>query len=419
MRILFVSTNLPVPANNGQAIRTLSILRALRSLGHRLNFVSFAPRVRPAMLDPLPSCCEDIDLLESEWKLNNMSQGSDYIGRIRSLLLFRSYSAERFRCQAMKARIDHHLLSSSFDLIICDSLYALANVPKTDVPVLLNCHNVEHVILSRYAQIERSYAKKWYARMESFLLRKAERTACRRSSYAMACSEHDRDMLVQLRPALPVFVVPNSVNTDLSFSFSSKENSSDAPVVLFQGGMDWYPNRDAVEFFAHSIFPFIRTECPHVRFVVAGRNPPANFVMKFRDDSSIEFTGTVADMTPYLSAATVIVVPLRLGSGTRIKILEACAARKAVVSTTIGAEGLQFKSGREIVLADSPRAFAESVVSLIRDSRRRERLADAARTAVVQRYSHAALVLSLAAVVGDSKPCKAAVQCTSSLQGNP
>src|SRR5207245_3758284 len=97
--------------------------------------------------------------------------------------------------------------------------------------------------------------------------------------------------------------------------------------------MDWYPNQDAVEFFAHAIFPLVRAECPEVKFVVAGRNPPAYLVDKLSASNGVEFTGTVPDMRPYLSAAAVVVVPLRFGSGTRIKILEACAAGKPVVST--------------------------------------------------------------------------------------
>jgi polysaccharide biosynthesis protein PslH len=409
MKILFVSTHVPVPANNGQAIRTSSVVRGLASLGHELTFVSFAPDPAPPTLAPLSACCKDVDLLRGRWKLKNMSHGTDFIGRLLSLLVSRPYSIERFRSRAMRSRIEHHLRASRPDLVVCDSLYALVNLPPTDVPIVLNCHNVEHVIVQRYAQLEENRLKRWYASIESRLLSGAERTACLRASFAMACSEHDCDLLKTIRPDLPVFVVPNAVDTDLLYCEAPPECDGAAPVVLYHGGMDWYPNRDAVEFFVDRILPLIGEACPDVKVVVAGRNASAPFVDKFRNDPRIHFTGTVPDMAPYVSAATVVVVPLRLGSGTRIKILEACAAAKSVVSTSIGAEGLQLQHGKEILLADSPEEFANAVLSLIQNAALREELGRAARSVILRRYSEAALERSLAAALSCFKDSGRAV----------
>lgn len=399
MRILFVSTNLPVPTTNGQAIRTLSIVRGLRSLGHELAFVSFAPPVHPAELTQLSSLCRSIDLVDATCRLTNMSQRSDYFERLRCLLSLKSYSVERFRSPAMQSRIEQQLRAHPFDLIICDSVYVLINVPSTDVPIALNCHNVEHVILLRYAALEKNLAKKSYARLESRLLRQAEQRACSRVAVAMSCSGHDCDLLKKIRPDLPVFVVPNTVDTELLGSQAGEHPDSTPPVVLFQGGMDWYPNRDAVEYFAQKILPFVRAACPKVKFVVAGRNPPAYLLRKFRKDGAIEFTGTVSSMLPYLSAATVLVCPLRLGSGTRLKILEGCAVGKPVVSTTVGAEGLNFERGKEILLADEPAEFASWVIEMLNDRMRARSIGSAARMAVLDRYSEPALKASLQAAL--------------------
>jgi polysaccharide biosynthesis protein PslH len=393
MRILFLSTNLPIPPNNGQAIRTLSLIRGLRSLGNELTFVSFAPPSRPATLAPLNSYCETVELLHGSSKLTNMSQRLDYVGRIRSLVSGKPYSVERFRSLAMQSAIESQLKDRRFDLVICDSLYALVNVPAVDLPIGLNCHNVEHVILFRYAQLEKSRSKRWYARIEARRLREAERAACRRAAFLMACSQHDRDLLAQISPDLAISVVPNAVDAEGVEVLDLPETA--APIVLFQGGMDWYPNRDAVEFFAAGILPLIRSVCADVKFVVAGRNPPAYLVDKFRDDHAIEFTGTVSSMLPYLAAATVLVCPLRLGSGTRIKILEGCAAAKPVVSTTIGAEGLNLEHGKQILLADDPAEFARFVIEVLRDRVRARSIGSAARAAVLQRYSESAVTDSL------------------------
>jgi polysaccharide biosynthesis protein PslH len=396
MRILFVSTNLPIPANNGSAMRSLSIIQALAASGHDLNFLSFAGKSHPAGLDPLSSYCRGLDLLERE--MTNVSQHSEYLPRLKCLLSLKPYSIERFRCQAMCERIQKRLTVGRFDLIVCDSVYALVNIPDTDVPIVLNCHNIEHLIFERYSRIEKNVLKKYYATMESHLMRDVERRSCQRASVAMVCSQVDRDALQQLHPHLPIFVVPNAVDTDLILYDTSRQEDSRA-VVLFQGGMDWYPNRDAVEFFARTILPLVGAECPHIKFLIAGRNPPPQLVAALTVNGRVEFTGTVPDMRPYLSAATVVVVPLRMGSGTRIKILEACAAGRSVVSTSVGAEGLDLESGKEIILADEPTEFARSVIALLQDADQRKALGRSARAAVVDRYSHVTLRRSLDTVV--------------------
>jgi glycosyltransferase involved in cell wall biosynthesis len=256
---------------------------------------------------------------------------------------------------------------------------------------------VEHTILERYSRIEENIVKKYYASAEAYLMRFAERRGCSRAAIAMACSRNDGDALRCLNPNVPIFVVPNSVDTDTYDPDVNQISNSTSPVLLFQGSMDWYPNRDAVEFFARSILPFVRAECPDVRFIVAGRNPPRELVSEL--GGSAEFTGTVPDMRPYLSAATVVVVPLRVGGGTRIKILEACAAGRAVVSTTLGAEGLGLKSGKEILLADDPNEFARCVIALLQNSCRRSALGKLARAVVVERYSHLCLKRTLEAAI--------------------
>jgi glycosyltransferase involved in cell wall biosynthesis len=157
-----------------------------------------------------------------------------------------------------------------------------------------------------------------------------------------------------------------------------------------------------VEFFARFILPLIRAKYPHVKFVVAGRNPPPNFVQQFSSDPAIEFTGTVPDMRPYLANATVVVVPLRMGGGTRIKILEACASGRPVVSTRIGAEGLNFEASKEIILADDPAEFARGVVGLLSDSAQAAAVAASARIAVVERNSHDVLKKALDGVISIS-----------------
>ena len=389
MRILFAATNLPIPATNGHAIRTLSIVRALASMGHEVYFTSFVSERRSEDLEPLRSYCRMIELVERE--VVTMAERTDYLSRAACLLRGRPYSIERFRSGPMMDKIVNELNKGECDLILSDGIYALVNIPQTKIPIALNTHNVEYVIYKRYFRLEKSLPRKLYASAEAHLVKRAERNSCHRAAVAMACSSIDAEILGRLRPDLHVFVVPNTVDTDFYRPTESNNIQNCRPLLLFQGSMDWYPNRDAVEYFVRDTLPMVRAEIPDVRFVVAGRNPPARFQAELTACGGVEFTGTVPDIRPYLSSATVVVVPLRLGGGTRIKILEACASGKPIVSTRIGAEGLELDDGKDIILADSPSELARAIVALLRDPTRREVIAQSARAVVIERYGNRVL----------------------------
>jgi glycosyltransferase involved in cell wall biosynthesis len=268
----------------------------------------------------------------------------------------------------------------------------MINLPaQLAIPLVVDFHNVDYLIMERYVRLESNRAKRLYARLESRKLHEWERGACQRASIAWACSTYDRALLQELRRSLPMFVVPNIVDVD-EYAADSAE---DPRKILFQGGMDWYPNRDAVEFFVAQVFSRIRSQVPDVRFVVAGRNPPEEFRQRLGRVPGVEFTGTVPDMRVEIASAAVCVVPLRIGSGTRLKILEAAAMAKPIVSTRLGAEGLEFRDGKEIALEDEPAAFADAVVKLLSAARDRHRLGQAARKRVEQNYSFPALRASL------------------------
>jgi glycosyltransferase involved in cell wall biosynthesis len=397
MKILFVATNLPLPPNNGQSIRSLSIVQALQSTGHELSFISFAPSKVPENLSSFSSHFRSVDLLERE--MVNLTETGHYLRRLGSLLMCRSFSVHRFRSTAMRETIQRRLQERDFDLLVCDGMFAMVNVPETKVPIALNCHNVEHVVIQRYAKVETNPLKKTYATLESMLLQSAERRSCQQATVIMPCSKLDLEMFRSLCRGARAFVVPNVIETDLVRPIVP--DGYRKPVLLFQGGMDWYPNRDAVEHFVRKVLPRVRVPYPETRLIVAGRNPPIKFVEQFRSDAGIDFTGTVPDMRPYLAAASVVIVPLRVGGGTRIKILEACGAGRPVVSTRLGAEGLDLTPGKEIAVADDPDEFAYAIIQLLQNPDQTQTMVDSARAAVVERYNCETLRRSLEAVISN------------------
>jgi glycosyltransferase involved in cell wall biosynthesis len=193
--------------------------------------------------------------------------------------------------------------------------------------------------------------------------------------------------MIQMTPAERITVVPTGVDTK---AFRPQvRNATPDPVVLFLGSMDWEPNIDGVQYFVDAIWPAIRAAVPGVRFQVVGRSPAASVRRLASDD--VQIVGTVPSVLEYLHRAAAVVVPLRVGGGTRLKIYEAMGAGKAVISTTIGAEGLDYHNGRDILIADTPDAFAQKVIDVLRDDARRRSLEDAA-LALASQYDWSSIV---------------------------
>jgi polysaccharide biosynthesis protein PslH len=383
MRILFHSLALPYPATNGYKMRTWSLLQALAAEGHEITLVCFATSQEAAEdIRPLTALCRSVEIVPQ--RVSSMSSRPDLRGRARALVGPLPYGVVRFRSETMRRVLAGHIQIRAFDLIFTETSYSLINLPvSSHIPIVLDNHNVEYLLLERYIRHARTPLHRAYARIESHRMRQWDQAACMRASLVLVCSQHDRDLLRDLCPRVQCTVVPNTID---AASYHSAPDSEE-PVVLYTGGMDWYPNRDAVQFFAQEILPNVRRRVPGVRFLVAGRNPSEGFRRLMSQFPGVELTGTVSDMRQMIGKAAVCVVPLRIGSGTRLKILEAAAMAKPVVSTRLGAEGLEFADGKEIVLKDAPESFAEATSSLLLDPSRRRALGQAARARVEEMYS--------------------------------
>ena len=400
MRVLYISVAYPLPANNGAKMRLWSLLRAIRAAGHEVTLACFAEPGEVAGTEgELRAVCVESDIVPLSY--TRLSAGGDYWKRLRAIFSSSPFTIDRFRSSEMRVRLEQRVRDRSFDVIVCDNVFSAINLPAhAAAPVVMNSQNVEYVILSRYVQHERNPFKALYARWEASKLRRFETAMYRRAALAMACSNVDTGLIRSLCPGIRTAVAQNVVDVS-----EYAVNAEEEPLTLvYQGGMDWFPNRDALEYFVGAIFPRVQREVPGVRLIAAGRNPAPQFRARFADVSALEFTGTLPDLRPVIAKAAVCVVPLRIGSGTRLKILEAGAMGKAMVSTTVGAEGLDFVPGKEILIADDPAEFARNVVELLRDPARRKAMGDAARRRVLQDYDLTALVRSIAAAFQGLQP---------------
>jgi glycosyltransferase involved in cell wall biosynthesis len=290
----------------------------------------------------------------------------------------------KWRVAELRDRVHDVAANNHIDVVVSDFLFAAANVPLDgDVPVVLFEHNVEYLIWKRLSALERNPIKKLLFEIEWRKLRDKEAELCSRADVTIAVSEEDRARLAAMAPGAKTGAIPTGVDT----SYFAPAGRPQIPArLVFSGSMDWHPNEDAVMYFGESILPMIRARVPDASFVIVGRNP----TQKLRDAAErlgMIVTGTVDDVRPYLDEAAVYVVPLRAGSGTRMKIFEALGMAKPVVSTTVGAEGLALTDQKEFIAADNPEDFAAAVVHLLHNEARRTELGEAGRALVVERYS--------------------------------
>jgi len=389
-RLLFLGLCPPVPATNGQRMRNHNLLRALKKEGIDVFFLAFAePEDLQAPHDELFVLCEGVELVPAPMRNGRLRE---YLGRFANLFMLSPYGPQRFRSKRMTSALGNLLSGKCFQAIICDDVYLAANLPKDlSIPVLLNKHDLTYEIVGRYVETERNFLKKLYGTVQYRKIRRMEIRECKRARAVLACSARDKELIQLDCPAANVFILPNVVDTDDYSIVSSEEDN----LILFVGALDWLPNRDAVDYFVARIFPRLREMHPGVRFGVAGRLPPPWFAKRLADISGLELHANVQDIRPIIARAAVCVVPLRIGSGTRLKILEAAAMAKPIVSTRLGAEGLEFRDGQEIVLEDEPAAFADAVVKLLSAAPDRRRLGQAARKMAEQNYSLLALRASL------------------------
>ncbi len=385
MRLLFLSSTFPLPPNNGYRMRVWALLRALHAEGHEIRLLCLAHPDELNVDDaPLREICAAIEVIPLAWK--SASVGQNYGELLRKAFSAMPYGVSRFNSPEMRSLIAAQAVD--VDAVFAETPYPMANMPESvGVPLILDNQNVEHMLLQRYVKQEKNLAKRAYAWLESVKLRRWEEACCVRSAVVLVCSEQDRSIMQQFCPSTPAVVVPNTIDVDTYVPVPE----ADPNTIVYSGRLDWFPNRDAVEYFAFEILPVIRRLRPGVRFVVAGRTAPEEYRKRFESMTDVEFTGTVPDMRVEIGKAAVCVVPLRIGSGTKLKILEAAAMCKPIVSTMVGVEGLDFDNGREIVIADDPEKFAQAVARLMDDAKSREQLGGAARKRVVESYSFSSL----------------------------
>jgi polysaccharide biosynthesis protein PslH len=379
MNVLVVDEEVPFPLNTGKRIRTYNLIKRLQER-HRVTFICYGTP------DQKLEDCPNLRLVLKKSPILEQKGARFYRSLLENLFSSNPYIVDRHFSQSMSRDVIALADAEPFDLVHCEWTPYAENIrallPR--IPSVLSAHNVEAQIWARYYATEQNPVKRAYIGHQWHKLAAFEKEASRLFTSVATVSEPDRDFFVGEYGCRSVTVVPNGVDVDY---FAPQQVAQDPYNMVFTGSMDWRPNQDGVRFFIEKVFPLIRREIPAASFTVVGRKPPVWLRELASRYPGVVITGTVDDVRPYVARAALYVVPLRVGGGSRLKILEALAMEKIVLSTTVGAEGLDVRDGKDVLLRDTPEELAISAVRVLQMPEPFRPLARAGRALIFERYT--------------------------------
>ncbi len=401
MDILFLTAQLPEPPHAGGTLRTNGLFRAVHAAGHAVHVLAFGTSDQLRINRPaLDEFCASVEVVSPPQRSN--------LRRLRDVLLSNvADMQQRYASPAYAAKLTDLLRRQSYDLIQIESLEMATYLPvltreAPDTPLIYDSFNAEYDLQRTIYEAERGslhprrvigalYSLVQWRRLTQF-----ERMVCQRVAHVIAVSEADAEAFHRLAPEACVSVVPNGIDTA---KYVTRDSSLDLGehALVFTGTMNYRPNVDAALWFAEEILDSVRARVPDAKFFVVGSHPhPRLDALRERD--GVQITGWVPDVNPFLQAAAVYVVPMRMGSGTRLKVLQAMAAGQAVVATRMGAQGLHVTDGHELRLADTAQDFARAVIDLLEHPDRRATLGANGAQYVRDHYDWAVIAPRLLAV---------------------
>jgi glycosyltransferase involved in cell wall biosynthesis len=370
LKVLFFSQRFPCPMDTGGKIRTGKILEQLKNIFDITLVSNMESPKDDVYIDQVKNLCAEF--YPVPWKETRRYSVRFYLKLFLAMFSRYPFTVINDYSPTLEAALVKLTTSKPFDLLVCDFLQPSLNVLEINgLPRLLFEHNIESVIPRRHFETSRNPFAKLFWRLQWLRMRRFEKAACGKFNGVVTVSDKDKEILEGEFGAKKVFTIPTGVDTDY---FSPREDPVVENSLVFTGSMDWLPNEDALLFFARDILGKIKQEIPAVRLSVVGRYPTQRLLKELRGYPEINVVGRVEDVRPFIGSHTLYVIPLRIGGGTRIKVYEAMAMGKAVVSTTVGVEGLPVTDGENVILADNPDSFAQAVAMLLRAAEERQRI---------------------------------------------
>ncbi len=392
--ILFVSQQFPYPLTDGGNIRTFKLLEGLAAKYD----VCLIASVRPDSavnegVELLKGICSEV-VCVPDVKSGSLLSFVLAAGRalLRNLPMAVAYNFNPH----IQREVEVRRARKKFWAIHMNHVDTVQYFPIGGMAerTVLDSHNLLHLFYAKAAEIEPSFGRRILLRAEASRMRRYELRVFEALDNVIVCSELEKRHLAEISGAGRVLVVPNGV--DCAYFHPSREGYERNPAtVVFTGAMAYSPNSDAAAYFIREVMPILRKKTQGIRFAAVGRDPPEELVALGRQWPDVTVTGRVPDVREYVWGARIFVVPIRKGAGTRLKVLEAFAMGIPTVSTTMGAEGIEFTPGRDLLLADDPVAMADRIVELLQDPARCDALGKSAITLARSRYDWKAVTAGL------------------------
>lgn len=365
MKILHIFPYSPIPPTFGGALRVYNLIKQMGK-NNEVSLLTFGDDILNAQLKK-----EFHNYVKEVYTCDIPAKS--HLKRLRQLCsLFRSSSYFNIiaRYKNMQDLINKITEINKYDIVQFEFPSMATYQINSDSVKILDAHNVEHMIYYHQWKYSPSILRKLFYFLEYKKLKQDEINICTKQDALFVTSENDAKVFNELVPKVPKYIIPNGVDTEY---FHPSMEPTEPNSLVFTGSLSYIPNSDAAIYFIEQIFPIIKKEIPNLKLYIVGKNPPKYLSLKATNE--IIITGYVDDVRPYVWRSSIFIVPLRMGSGTRLKILEAFSMKKAVVSTSIGAEGLKITDGENILIADEPKPFAENIIRLIKDKQLQQKIA--------------------------------------------
>jgi glycosyltransferase involved in cell wall biosynthesis len=387
LTVLVLGDEIPYPPDSGKRIRTWNLLRRLAKR-HSLSYLCYADDDDPAIAT---LASEGIGV-HTVSPLTKFEGWQLYVRLFANLFSPYPYSIAKQVSRRFADKLTQLLNNSQFDLVQSEGTPCGCYLNSViGVPRVLATHNIESQIWSRRARLSQAPAEKLFFGSQAVKMRWFERRALINVESAVAVTFQDARQMRDWGVST-ITIVPNGVDVEF---FTLTPDPVRPSELLFLGALDWYPNVDGLVFFLHETLPLILSAQPNATLRIVGRRPPESLRKLVAGNRQVELVGDAKDVRPYLASASVVVVPLRIGGGSRLKILEALAAGKAVVSTSVGAEGLEITPGRHFQLADTPLQFAQRTIALLSSEVERRHLGENGRLLAAERYNWDGIAIKL------------------------
>lgn len=378
MKVLIVTPEVPYPPDQGGRIRMFNIIKHL-SRKNTLYLVSTS--ISPTSLryyEKLMEYCKSVYIVPHyNSPLNRASR------IVKSILTRRPFVVYKHMSKALENKVAAVVAKEQPDVVLVEFHYIADCVRAINLPRVVDMHNIDHVLYKRLASNPRFSLKKVHAWVQAPLMRKFETIVPQQFDACVVVSREDASRLEDLSGTANTVIIPNGVDVDY---FSPYVNLPEIKhSLVYVGSMDYYPNIDAVLWLYREIMPLIWQKRPRTTLAIVGRNPPKS-VQALQADSRIYVSGAVEDVRPYWKGASIAILPIRVGSGTKLKVLEAASMGKAIVGTPIAFEGFDFQHGTHVIVGNNAYEISASVIELLDDDARREKLGYAARQLAYERY---------------------------------